>query len=353
MVPRLTRGWERSSEFAGVRAAGVAAVGDHSPSTPPEGTLAAGGRRADPANRRSEPPLSSDSRERVPAWRSAGWPASLDQPRRDRAQAAGGRRDRELRVESRRVPTRALLLTDHYGWKVDPLVAVAHRRMRTRARSWDVQERVEDPHAPDALWTISASLQLARFATPSLWEALATGVVRQVVRASTARARYDRLLTAASAGAAFPSPESVLRCDARSMASLGLRFSWPTLSRLATWAIERGADDQHPSQEREALLEEATSVGGVGPWTVGVAAWDCTNDPARYPVGDYVVQLGARRLAPLVDWPRRPDLFAAAWRSHVGERAGELTVLALAAADDRLWRRLPALVLPEPLANAA
>ncbi|MCW2982942.1 MAG: hypothetical protein JWR63_512 [Conexibacter sp.] len=260
-------------------------------------------------------------------------------------------------------------MADHYGWVADPTQAVVRREFRAGARTWTVASAVETPILPwrgasgePASWSLdldalscgalAGELRILRVPTPTVWEALATGVLRQVVRAGTARRRYGRLVATAANDGAFPSPEQILRCDEREMAALGLRFCWPKLMVLAQWAAEVGAADGHTAADSDALLDDAASLSGLGPWTLGVAAWDCSNDPERYPFGDYVVQAGVARLFPGVDWPRRPDRFAPAWSDHCDDDLGPLTVLALLAADDHVWSTLtarPASVLVAPL----
>jgi DNA-3-methyladenine glycosylase II len=265
----------------------------------------------------------------------------------------------QIRVERSPVTCSSLLMADHYGWVADPTEAVVRRAFRAGERTWSITSAIEMPLLPShgglgepASWSLdldalsegalSGGLQVHRVATPSVWEALATGVLRQVVRASTARRRYTRLVATAANDGAFPSPDQVLRCDEREVAVLGLRFCWPKLVVLARWAAEVGAADGHMSADRDVLLEDAASLSGLGPWTLGVAAWDCSNDSERYPFGDYVVQAGAARMFPDVDWPRRPDRFAPAWSARCDDDLGPLTVLALLAADDRVWSMLTA-----------
>ncbi len=261
------------------------------------------------------------------------------------------------RVERTSVTPSSLLMADHYGWTADPSAAVVRRTFRAGSRTWTIASPVEVPVLPeghassevtswvlelDALsdGALTGEVHVQRVSTPTVWEALATGVLRQVVRAGTARERYRRLVAAASNDGGFPSPDEVLRCDEDEMTALGLRFCWSKLVALARWAADVGADECLDIPSRDGLLEDAASLPGLGPWTLGVAAWDCGNDPARYPFGDYVVQAGAARLVSWIDWPRRPDRFALAWSDHCGDDFTALTVLALLAADDEVWQSL-------------
>jgi DNA-3-methyladenine glycosylase II len=254
------------------------------------------------------------------------------------------------------------LLTDHYGWnggegpptrcqrvgdRMTQATVLADGRVRLTGVASTI---VEAEIALDELGLGAGRLTICRVPTLTVWEALATAVLRQVVRADTARQRFARLVSAVGADGAFPGPETVLRCDEREMTALGLRFCWPKLVRLAEWSLQTDAHEQAGTDGGRALLEQAADLSGLGPWSLAVAAWDLSCDPLRYPVGDFVVQAGAARLFTDSRWARKPGEFEAQWREHCGPQIGPLTLLALVAAEPRGARFLDGILDPSAVA---
>lgn len=94
------------------------------------------------------------------------------------------------------------------------------------------------PELAGALGSLGA---VARFANPSLWDAIGTAIIRQVVRAGQAQAQYRALCTAhgaqvrcgAAAGWLFPSPEAVLSLGDAEFAAVGLAFKRDALRAAA------------------------------------------------------------------------------------------------------------------------
>ncbi len=244
------------------------------------------------------------------------------------------------------MPNRCHVLTDHYGWRPHskPLRRVQRVGSQLVEGTLASGEELRGQAASSAIGAeISLKevglgdgrLQVLRLPTLTVWEALATAVLRQVVRAHTARERFCRVVDAVSPDQAFPAPAMLLACGEREMGALGLRFCWPKLTRLAGWAQETGADQAVGPDGGRALLEEAAGLSGLGPWSLAVAAWDVSCDPLHYPVGDFVVQAGAASLFDDRPWARKPDEFELEWRTHCGAHLGPLTLLALVVADPR------------------
>jgi DNA-3-methyladenine glycosylase II len=190
---------------------------------------------------------------------------------------------------------------------------------------------------PLSLRSSLASLgSVARWRTPDLWEAVATAIIRQVIRADQARILHHRFR--AAHGQPVPSPHGVLHLmpDAGTVAnlpteaftSLGMAFKRRPLQAAAAACIEQGAKwaGLPPAQ----LVEELQTVPRIGPWTAGAAVADFTHDWSLYPHGDLAVRKWAALAAPDIDWPEKEDAFAAQWRRIAGDQLGPLTLFTLA-----------------------
>jgi DNA-3-methyladenine glycosylase II len=190
---------------------------------------------------------------------------------------------------------------------------------------------------PLSLRSSLASLgTVARWRTPDLWEAVATAIIRQVIRADQARILHHRFRTAH--GQPVPSPHgvlhltpdaaTVLNLSAEAFTSLGLLFKRRPLQAAAAAYLEQGTKwaDLPPAQ----LVDELQTVARIGPWTAGAAVADFTHDWSLYPHGDLAVRKWAALAAPDVDWPEKEDAFAARWRRIAGDQLGCLTLFTLA-----------------------
>ena len=103
---------------------------------------------------------------------------------------------------------------------------------------------------PTSLRTSLTSLgTVTRWRTPSLWEAIATAIVRQVIRADQARVLHHRFRTAHGRPATsphgvlhlLPDPAIVADLPAEAFASLGMLFKRRPLQAAATAYLEQGA----------------------------------------------------------------------------------------------------------------
>jgi DNA-3-methyladenine glycosylase II len=177
---------------------------------------------------------------------------------------------------------------------------------------------------------------VARFANPSLWDAIGTAIIRQVVRAAQARVQYQALCAAhgtpvrcgAAAGWLFPSPETVLNLGDAEFAVVGLAFKRNALrAAAAAFTARHCAWEAMPPAELATAL---VTVRRVGPWTAGAAVADWSNDFAAYPCGDLAVRTWAGRAAPSAAWPGDEPGFSRRWRQAAGPHLADLTLLTLA-----------------------
>jgi DNA-3-methyladenine glycosylase II len=177
---------------------------------------------------------------------------------------------------------------------------------------------------------------VSRLRNPNLWDALATSIVRQVIRAGQARKLYRafcrahgaQVTTTAGTTYLFPAPDAVLALPDEEFARLGMAFKRRPLRAAAEAYLEFGSKwtQLDPSQ----LLVEIQHVPRIGPWTAGATVADVTNDYALYPFADLAVRTWAKRLAPELMWPETEPEFARVWHRLAGEQLSERTLLTLA-----------------------
>jgi DNA-3-methyladenine glycosylase II len=197
------------------------------------------------------------------------------------------------------------------------------------------------PGEPAGVATLAAALHalgsVLRMRNGSLWDALATAILRQVIRAGQSKrlyrafgAAHGALVPLPDGGCArlFPSWETVLMLHDDDFTSLGLAFKRRPLRAAAQAFSQHGARWRNLSAE--TLLEELQQVPGIGAWTAGAAVADWSNDWRLYPYTDLAVRTWARRAAPQYPWPDDEARFGDLWRSLAGPNLSELTVLTLA-----------------------
>jgi DNA-3-methyladenine glycosylase II len=179
--------------------------------------------------------------------------------------------------------------------------------------------------------------RVGRFRNPSLWEALATAILRQVIRAGQSKKLYRELCATHGEQVAlpdgdtyglFPTPEKILALDDEQYAELGLAFKRPALRAAATAYLTHGGNWNRLSLP--ALVDELQSVQRIGPWTAGAAVADYTNTWDLYPYADLAVRTWAERAAPAHHWFHNERAFGAQWRHLAGEHLSTLTLLTLA-----------------------
>jgi len=177
---------------------------------------------------------------------------------------------------------------------------------------------------------------VARIRNGDIWDSLATGVIRQVIRAGQARLLYlrlceshgERVRTPTGQVNLFPSADTVLDLSDMEFARLGLAFKRETL-RAAARAVTAHNTEWLRLTPTDLLIE-LQKIERVGPWTAGAVVADVSNDFSLYPYADLAVRTWAGRLAPETDWPSEETRFAKRWRQVGLDQLGTLTALTLA-----------------------
>ena len=248
------------------------------------------------------------------------------------------------------------LMCDHPAWTVTSTGTL--RAFGVNGRTWavstdlggwqaygstsetlEVFQLVGDPPAqfPTCLAHALAALgPVARWRNPSLWDAIATAIIRQVIRAGQARLLYQQFCS--TYGAAVDTPVGIAHVipDAATVASLpagafagvGMAFKQRPLQAAAEAYLDHG--DKWAELPPSRLVEELQAVPRIGPWTAGAAVADYCHDWTLYPYGDLAVRKWAAAAAPDIDWPGKEEPFAARWRQLTGDQLGLFTVLTLA-----------------------
>jgi DNA-3-methyladenine glycosylase II len=194
--------------------------------------------------------------------------------------------------------------------------------------------RREAPELSSALAALGA---VARFRTSDLWEAVATAVIRQVVRAAQAKRLYRDFCQAhgqqitslnGEGYALFPAPETVLGLHEEQFAGAGLMFKRGPLRAAAEAYLQHGA--RWRDLPADVLVDELQRIPRIGPWTAGAAVADYSNDFTYYPYADLAVRTWAKRAAPSYPWPDSEQAFARLWQGLAGDQLATLTLLTLA-----------------------
>lgn len=178
--------------------------------------------------------------------------------------------------------------------------------------------------------------RVGRWCNPDLWDALATAIVRQVIRAGQARKLYrlfsrahgDRVITPGGPEALFPSPGVVLDLPDEEYQLLGLAFKRRPLQAAAQAVLEFA--DKWTLLPPAQLAAEVQAIPRIGPWTAGAAVADLTNDYAVYPFADLAVRTWAATLAPERSWPETEPEFAREWLRLAHHQLSDRTLLTLA-----------------------
>jgi DNA-3-methyladenine glycosylase II len=190
---------------------------------------------------------------------------------------------------------------------------------------------------PELFTALAALGAVARFRTSDLWEAIATAIIRQVVRAAHAKRLYrvfcqahgQRITHLNGEGyALFPSAETVLGLQDEQFASVGLTFKRRPLRAAAEAYLKHEAHWR--SLPPAALAEELQRIPRIGPWTAGAAVADYSNDFTHYPYADLAVRTWAKRAAPSYAWPDSEHVFGRLWQRLADEQLATLTLLTLA-----------------------
>jgi DNA-3-methyladenine glycosylase II len=191
--------------------------------------------------------------------------------------------------------------------------------------------------APELSKALTALGMVARFRTPDLWEAIATAIIRQVIRAAHAKRLYRAFCAAygqriscleGDGYGLFPSAETVLSLGDGQFAETGLTFKRGPLRAAAETYLKRGAHWRELPPG--ALARQLQQVPRIGAWTAGAAVADFVNDFTHYPYADLAIRTWAKRAAPSYRWPVDEQSFARLWRVLAGDQLASLTLLTLA-----------------------
>ncbi|MFD6885125.1 hypothetical protein [Streptomyces sp. NPDC059957] len=168
---------------------------------------------------------------------------------------------------------------------------------------------------------------VARLTNPSLWDAITTALLRQVVTGAGARklhrayyAAYGYTFdTPAGPLPLVPAPEIVLELSDDEFAQVGARFNAEGLRAAAAAYLDRGT--HWIALGPESLIKELVQVPFIGPWTAAAAAADFTGEHSVYPHADRAVRTWAGRAAPGLNLPSAEREFEALWRRWAATRS--------------------------------
>ncbi|WP_330456136.1 hypothetical protein OIB37_04180 [Streptomyces sp. NBC_00820] len=254
-----------------------------------------------------------------------------------------------------------VLSTDHPAWH-EGEDGTRTRAVRTASGVWVVSWSQDGPHMtcvqggedakptvvttdPACLpGTVPAALRAGldglgvsqRLTNPSLWDAITTAVLRQVVRAAQARKLYRAWCETYGAIvdtphgelAVAPTAEQVLALDEGQFAAVGARFHRTALQAAAAHY------EQHAEHWRRMgagdLVAALCGIPRIGPWTASAAAADFTGDFSAYPHDDLAVRTWAAQIAPDHPWPGTKDkTFGPMWTAMAGPDRTALHTLTL------------------------
>ncbi|MFI7252532.1 hypothetical protein [Micromonospora chalcea] len=229
--------------------------------------------------------------------------------------------------------TRASWLIEAHGQQLT-WTALSGNGSIPAAEVFELQRREESTALGAALAQLG---RVARLRNLSLWDALATAIIRQVIRAAQARKLYrefcDRFGPAVALSDetdihSFPSPEHVLTLSDEEFTDSGMAFKRRPLRHAAEAFLAQG--HYWAGLSPSVLVKELQTVPGIGPWSAGAAVADWSNDWTLYPYGDLAVRTWARQADPSAGWPGDEPTFAAHWRRVTGAQLGTYTLLTLA-----------------------
>jgi DNA-3-methyladenine glycosylase II len=190
------------------------------------------------------------------------------------------------------------------------------------------------PELAAALRTLGV---VTRLRNPDLWDAIATAIIRQVIRAAQSKKLYRAFcdaygdpveLPGGTTVALLPTPQITLSLTDQQFAAIGLAFKRRPLRAAAEAYLEYGAKwcELPPA----VLVQELQTVPRIGAWTAGAAVADFSNDWALYPYADLAVRTWAKRAAPSYNWPSDEPAFGQMWRALARDKLSAITVLTLA-----------------------
>ncbi len=192
-------------------------------------------------------------------------------------------------------------------------------------------------HTPELATAVRTLGRVTRFRNENLWDAIATAIIRQVIRAGQSKKLYRAFCEAYGERIElpngviyplFPASETVLRLNDAAFSAIGMAFKRQPLRAAAEAFLELGGEwRQMPPA---ILVNELQRIRRVGAWTAGAATADWSNNWALYPYSDLAVRTWARRAAPSFSWPTDEPAFGYVWRALAGDDLSPLTLLTLA-----------------------
>jgi DNA-3-methyladenine glycosylase II len=128
---------------------------------------------------------------------------------------------------------------------------------------------------------------------PEFFPRFVTSILRQQVSMESAAAVRERLFDAVEV-----TPEGVLAADPATLRDAGLSAAKTRYVRnLAEAFRERGYSKAYfEGMDDDAVMEELTSITGIGPWTVRMQLLFSLGREDVFPVGDLGVRKGMRAL---------------------------------------------------------
>lgn len=146
-----------------------------------------------------------------------------------------------------------------------------------------------------------------------LYRRIVVSILRQQVSMASAAATRERLFAAVE-----PTPEEMLEADEAVLRDAGLsRQKASYVRNVAEAFIERGYDREYFAElDDGAVIEELTSIKGVGEWTANMQLMFSLGREDVFPVGDLGVRKGMATL--YADEMSRAGMVEAAerWRPY-------------------------------------
>jgi DNA-3-methyladenine glycosylase II len=182
-------------------------------------------------------------------------------------------------------------------------------------------------------------LKLARPDYGEPYQALLSAVAHQQLHGKAALAILGRLKQ--HTGGELPAPEALLALPDITMRACG--FSAAKTRALRDIAA-RALDGTIPTRARArklsdaALIERLTTLRGVGQWTVEMLLIFCLRRPDVFPVDDFGVREGYRRIHDLAAQPK-PKALAQAAQIYAPYRSTAARYLWRAADDEAILAR--------------
>ncbi|WP_121822324.1 DNA-3-methyladenine glycosylase family protein [Halostella salina] len=126
-----------------------------------------------------------------------------------------------------------------------------------------------------------------------LYRRIVVSILRQQVSMASAAATRERLFDAVE-----PTPEEMLEADEEVLRDAGLSRQKATYVRnVAEAFIEEGYDREYFADlDDDAVVEELTSIKGVGDWTANMQLMFALGREDVFPVGDLGIRKGMKTL---------------------------------------------------------